>query len=410
MATDKSPDEQIADIKKQMDILQQQLALVNAQLALDTANQTQEAQLAKVVAEALKNQVAAQFNLESEQAKLPLAELAGVKAALGSMQLPTGKSGTVQVAAGTSGTALLRSKGPMLRLLDGVADELKKQLPNGAVIITEAQLDQAYQANFTLKRIDDQTQKLNAARDVVMQKMPVMAPIMVVGEFAAAAYSLGFVLETVNSLAKLFRVDRKADVFAADTEALQMLGYLLEGNGSNFVANPAMIRKEVLTEAEELLKKLNDLLKAIHSGNDVLAQLKKIEEEEAKTKQSPSKLPAADVVTELKTQIEAANSLLDGLHPGKKPDAFWAQVKGQLIWKALENRDRLLLEAKAQVLQITESRWWRSDCISMSGEVQVAYRILDKDGKVTKTGVILKASKAERTSFNEMPEFSFPSP
>lgn len=407
MATDKRPDEQIADLKKQIEILQQQLSLVTAQLALDAAKQTQEAQLSKAVAEALKNQATAQFNLESEQAKLPLAELAGVKAALGSTQLPTGKSGSVQVAAGTTGTALLRSKEPMLRLLETVAGELKKQLPEGAVIVNEAQMDQAYQADFTLKRIIDQTQNLEKAINAARPPMPVAQPMVVLPQFAAAAYSLGFVLDTVNSLTKLFRVDRKADVFAADTEALQMLGYMLEGKDSKFVANPAMIRDEALTEAETLLTQLNKLLVAIHQGDDVLAQLKKIEEDEAKTKPPTSQLPATNVVTELKAQIEAARSLLDGLHPSKKPDMFWSQVKGQLISLTLKNRDLLLVETKGQAVQITESRWWWSDRMSMSGEVQVAYRILNKNGKVKETGVILKASKVEGTSFNEMPGFSF---
>jgi len=408
MGADTTPNEKVEELKKQLEVLQQQLALANTQLALQTAKQTQEAQLAKAIAEALKNQATAQFNLEAEQAKLPLAELAGVKAALGGMQLPTGKSGTITTAAGTSGTALLRSKGPMLRLLDAVAKELDKQLPSGAVIITETQLDQAYQATFTIERLDTQTKALENAIKAARPPTPVVQP-MFVPQFAAAAYSLGFVLDTVNNLAKLFRVDRKADIFAADAEALQMLGYMLEGkNPKKFVANPTMIREEVLTIAGELLKKLDKLLNEIHSGDDVLTQLKKIEEEEAKTKPPVSKLPAANVVTELKAQIEAARSFLDGLHPSKKPDAFWAQVKGQLISGILKDRDRLLLEAKGQAIQITESRWWRSDRISIGGEVQVAYRVLDKNGNVTKTGVILKASKAEETCFNQMPGFSFP--
>ena len=393
MVTNKGPDEQIADLKKQIDILQQQLALVNAQYALDSAKQTQEAQRAKAVAEALKNQVTAQFNLESEQAKLPLAELAGVKAALGGMQLPTGKSGTVQIAAGPSGTELLRSKGPMLKLLDTFAQELHQQLPNGAVIVNEAQLDQAYQADFTQSLIADQTNKLKGAIERA-SPIPTGAKSIGLPQFAAAAFSLGFVLDTVNSLAKLFRTDRKIDVFAADAEALQMLGYMLESKSLNFLSNPAMVRKEVLTEAKELLKSLNDLFKAIHEGNDLLAQ--------------PT-LPSAEIVTELKMQIEAANSLLDGIHPGKKPDAFWAQVKGQLIRTTLKGRKRILLEAKALALQITESKWWKSDRIGISGEVQIAYRLLDEDGKIMKSEVILRASKAEATSFHEMLEFPFTS-
>lgn len=408
MAADQSLEEQkVAELTKQVQLLTQQLALVNAQRDLDAAKQTQEAKLNQAVIEALKGQATGQFNLESEQAKLPLAELAGVKAALGNAQLPTGKSGTVQVAAGTVGTALLRSKGPMLKLLDGVAEELKKQLSGGAVIVNETQMDQAYQAAFTLTRITAQTQNLENAIKAASPPGPVAAT-MVVPAVAAAAYSLGFVLDTVNGLAKLFRVDRKVDVFAADVEALQMLGYLFEGKDRNFVANPAMVRAEVLVQAESLLTELNKLLGTIHRGDDLLTQWKKIEEDEVKTKPAASKLPAANVATELKAQMESARSLLDGLHPSKKPDAFWAQVKGQSLALTLKDRDLLLLEVKGQAVQITESRWWWSDRLMLCGEIQVAYRILGKDGNLKNSGVILKASKAEKTSFKALSEYSFP--
>lgn len=406
MGADTTSNEKVEELKKQLEVLQQQLILVNTQLALQTANQTQEVQLAKAIAEALKNQAIAQFNLESEQAKLPLSELTGVKSALSGMQLPSGKSGTITTATGTTGTALLRSKSPMLKLLDAVVNELYQQLPNGAVIVTEAQLDQAYQAAFTIERINTQIKTLEIAIKAAEPKLS-EAQLKFVPQFAAAAYSVGFVLDTVNSLAKLFRVDRKADIFGADAEAQQLLGYMLGAKDpKKFVANPAMIREDVLTITRELSNKLDRLLNEIHKGDDILTRLNKIKE--SKTEPKKSELPDANIVAELKSQIEAARSFLDGLHPNKRPDAFWAQVKGQLISEVLRDRDRLLLEAKGQAIQITESRWWRSDLISISGEVQVVYRVLDKNGNVTKTGVILKASKADRTGFNEMPEFSYP--
>lgn len=403
MAADSNPGQSAEDLKKQMEILQQQLALTNAQIALDTARQTQEAQVTKALTEALKNQA----NLQSEQAKLPLAELAGVKAALSGMQLPAGKSGTFQITAGGAGTSLLRSKLPMLKLLDDVAGELHRQLPNGAVIVTEPQLEQAYQADITLKRIHDQTEKLKKATVEAKPKVSVAQP-MVIPQVAAAAYSLGFVLDTVNSMAKLFRVDRKVDIYSADAEAGQILGYMLEGKNTKFVANPAMVRAEVLTGVDSLLSKLNDLQIESQQADDLLSQLKKIEEDEAKTKPSSSQLPAASIVSGLKAQIEAARTLIDGLHPSKKPEAFWAQVKGQLISETLRDQKRLLIEAKAQALQITESRWYASDRLMIGGEIQVAYRILSKDGKVEKTGVILKTSDMEEVSFKKMFAISFP--
>lgn len=435
MATDPSQIDELAQLKKQIEGLQQQLAvmnaqravdvakqtqdaqltqavtealknqattqlnLINAQIALDTAKQTQEAQLAKAVAEALKSQATAQFNLEAEQAKGPFAELSGIKAATSGMQLPTGKSGTVQVAVGTAGTALLRSKRPMLHLLDTVADELAKQLPNGAVIVTDAQLEQAYQAEFMAQRIEKQTKNLSEADKQAKPTVPKLT--MAIAPTIAAAYSAGLILDTVNSLGKLFRVDRKADVFAADVEAGQMLGYLLEARNPKFTANPAVMRKEVLNEANSLLERLTDLLKAVQAGEATLAQLKKIEEGEAK------QLPAAEKVAELNAQLTSAKSLFDSLDPSKKTDQFWAQVKGQLLSAAIKGRDRLSIEAKGQALQITESRWYASDRMNIGGEIQIAYRILNQDGGLTKAGVILKASKAEETRFDEMPEASF---
>lgn len=437
MATDPSPTDEYAQLKSKVEMLQQQvtflnaqravdvakqtqdaqltqaitealknqataqLNLINTQIALDTAKQTQESQLAKAVADALKNQAAAQFSLEAEQAKGPFAELSGIKAATSGMQLPTGKSGTVQVAAGTSGTALLRSKGAMLRLLDTVANDLARQLPNGAVIVTESQLEQAYQAGFTAQRIEQQTSNLAKADQSAKPAEPVAKAMIALPTVVAAAYSAGLILDTVNSLGKLFRVDRKVDVFAADIEAGQMLGYLLEAKGSKFIANPAVMRKEVLDEANSLLKKLTDLSKAVQDGESTLAQLKKLEDE-GKSKPDPI------MVADLNAQLTSAKSLFDGLDPSKKPDQFWTQVRGQLMSAVIKGRDRLLIEAKGQALQITESRWFASDRMNIGGEVQVAYRILNQDGGLTKAGVILKASKAERTRFDEMPEMSFP--
>jgi hypothetical protein len=393
-------------LKDQVEILQQQLALVKAQSALDAARQTQEAQLTQTIAETLKNQVVAQYSLESEKAKLPLAELAGIKEALSDMKLPTGKEGTVTIATGTAGTALLRSKKQMLMLLNSIANELKEELPDGAVIVTESQLDQACQADFTLKMIKDQIEKLNIA---VQQAAPRKMVFASIGGFAAAAYSVGFVLDTVNSLAKLFRVDRKIDIFAEDEEAVQMLGYLLEGNNSKFVAKPTMLGNEAKEIAFNLLEELNNLLKAIHEAEALLVKLKKIEDDEAKTRPTHSQLPEPKVIVELKAQLEPARALFDSLHPTKKPEAFWAQVKGQLISHAIANRDRLILEAKAQAIQITETRWWASNRMCTSGEVQAAYKIINTKGEVTRTRVLLKASKAKMTSFQEMPEVSFPS-
>jgi hypothetical protein len=400
MTTVKSTEEQLADLNSQITLLQQQLALVNAQLTLDTARQTQDAQLAKALTDALKNQAAAQFDLESEKAKAPFAELVGIKNALTGLQLSGGKEGTVQVAQGTQGTALLRSKKPLLNLLDKVAEKLQT-MSKGGVLVTEEQLNQAYQAFMMNERIDHQTESLTAARGRLGRTEG--PPVLSLAPIVAGMYSVGLVLETVNSLAKFFRVDRKIDVFAADEEALQMLGYLLENKskaGAVFVANPALFQAASLTETvTEVADRLNALLAAICQGEAVLAQF---------TPDQAKPYAAAP----LKAEIEAARSLWESLDLGKKPEAFWSQIKGWHLWKMLKGKNRLLLAAKAQVLQITESGGMGGggDVLKTTGEVQVAYRILDQAGDLLASGVILEASKTKSVSFSLLEDDSFPAP
>jgi hypothetical protein len=426
--------DELEKINDRIELLKKQQELLSEQQKLQTAAQTQEAKTAKAIADELKNQVAAEYGLEEEKAKSPFATLAGAKAATEGMQLPTGKEGTITIATGTEGTALLRSKKQMLILLDAVAAELTRDFPDGAVIVTEPQLDEAYQADFFMRRLAEQRAQLNVTIERAIPKplqpaeepetplerafstlpsldisdtLGFVSPLAAaVPATTAAAYSLGFVMDTVNSLAKLFRVDRTLNVFGADTEAAQILGYLLESKNLKFVANPVLMRDEVLDIADSLTRKLNELLKGVHRGEDLIADIKKITDDEDKKKLY--ELPVDAVIDELKSQVKAARELLDGIHPAKKPDEFWKKVKGGLVLKAIEKRARMLLAVKAQAVQITEKRWWTSDRLCMAGEVQVHYRVLDDTGKVVKSGVLLKASGLERVKFNQVPWISFP--
>lgn len=246
MAAEPTIEEQTAQLKKQVDLLTQQLAQLKAQAALDSAKQTQDALAAKALLDALKDQTVSQYALGAAQAQLPFAELQGIKAGISGLTLPSGKEGTVKVAAGTAGTALLRSKRSMLELLDKVADDFIKICPNGAALLTEAQLGQAYTAGFTLKRIEEEKTKLTdaATKATPVDHRPPPAALVpgvpVLPALIAGAYTLGFTLDTINSLVKLLRTNRQLDVFSADAEAVQMLGYLLESKRKGFVANPAM--------------------------------------------------------------------------------------------------------------------------------------------------------------------------
>jgi len=86
--------------------------------------------------------------------------------------------------------------------------------------------------------------------------------------------------------------------------------------------------------------------------------------------QSP--VPTVAQVVAIKAEADNATLLLDALHRTKKPDAFWAQVIVQNIAANIQEKPRLFLDIKAQAVQVTESRWYASDRILASGEVQVA--------------------------------------
>jgi hypothetical protein len=427
LTTEANPADQIALLKQQVDALAQQLALANAQLALNTAKQVGDEQLVTAVTEALKKQTAASSDLEAEQAKAAFASLSGIKAGISGMQLPTGKSGTVQVAAGTAGTALLRSKGPMLNLLVMVATELARQLPDGAVIVTDSQVEQAFQARFTMERLRDQTERLNMATIRATPKEAWTPPALpkaipsfqepeagavqtkgIAAPAVATAYTAGLVLDTINNLGKLFRTDRKVDIFSADDEAAQLLGYLLEAENANFLTVPTLLNSEVSEVAKSLLTQLTNLLRSIQAATDRLKQIQKIEDEEGKDAPSRVQLPEPQLITELKGELSAASALFDSLDPSKNLDTFWAKSKGQLLSKVLRDRNRLIVEAKGQAIQITKSRWYWSDLLMTSGAVQVAYRVYKSDGSLQRAGVILKASTSEVTSLDKIADVSFP--
>ena len=174
-ANDSDEFEEINDriefLKKQQELLLEQQKLLTEQQKMQTAVQTQETQTAKAIADELKAQLAAEYGLEEQKAKAPFATLAGVQAATKDLTMPTGKEGTITISAGTAGTALLRSKKQMLVLLDAVAAELKQELPDGAVIVTEAQLDEAYQADFFKRRLAEQRSHLNVTIEKATPKL-----------------------------------------------------------------------------------------------------------------------------------------------------------------------------------------------------------------------------------------------
>jgi hypothetical protein len=425
--------EQLALLTKQLEVLQKQAELdrakqtqdaatakalldalkaqSDAQAALDQARQTQEADTAKAVLDALKAQVESQAALDQKQAQLPFAQLQGIKEGTSGLTLPTGKEGTVTVAAGTAGTALLRSKRPMLGLLNEIADALAVICdPDGAVVATEAQLQQAYKAKFAVKAIEDQKKRLEDAVKAANPGRPA-GPFeaLAIAPVIAGAYTAGLALNTINSFAKLLRKDRTLDVFGYDVEAVQMLGYLLESKGKGFVANPALLGEAAIAEADALMAALRDLQQQVQAAGDTLDKIKDLSGLPADDpRRNGLTMPDEGKISTLKVEKEGASALLDSLLPAKKPDDFWTQVVGQIIARNIQDRNRLLIEAKAQSVQITESRWYGSSKLLVIGEVQVAYRLLDKDGKVLKSGVMLRGSEAKGARLDELKKLAWP--
>ncbi len=417
---DPTPDERIAALTKE-------LAEEKARAALESARQTMDAIAAKSLADALKDQATSQLALGAAQAQLPFAQLQGIKAAVSGMTLPTGKEGTVKVAAGVAGTALQRSKRPMLQLLDAVASEIARFCPHGGCLVTEEQLTQASAAQLAQLRIDHQTTRLNqavedarryldemaeapAAASVSASSAPFSAAggasMMALPTVIAGAYALGFTLDTINSLAKLLRTNRQVDLFADDTEAGALFGYLLESKNHAFDAKPGLLDHRAMQIAETLMGTLEAMGQSAHLASALLEQIA-ARSDAIKTSHAGdsgwlARIPGAGKIAAIKAEIDNAGVLLDSVHPAKKPEAFWTQVSGQAIAAKIDNQPRLIVDVKAQAVQVTESRWYASDRILAAGEVLVAYRVFGPDGVRVRSGVILKVSGTEDSRIDDL--------
>ena len=379
-------EQQTIHLKQEADLLTQQVELLKAQSALAIA-----------------------------QAQLPFAELQGIKAGVSGLSQPTGKEGSVKVAAGALGTELLRSKKAMLNLLDAVADDLIKICPAGTALLTEDQVGQASSAQFALTRIKNETSILDNLTEKADIKKEDGAEVKFIPAFIAGAYTIGFTLETINNLAKLMRTDRQLNVFDDKEEAVQMLGYLLESKGKGFTAQPGLLGDNAIAEADKLLEQLNSLATKLQIAKDTLTKIQKYADKIDKAPandpiKTQIKMPKEEDVSALKAEVDNATSLLEGLHPSKKSEAFWSQVKGQVLAANIHGKTRLFIEAKSQTVQVTESRWYTSDRILATGEVQVAYRIRRPDGSLEKAGIMLKASESNKTRIDELNDLNWQRP
>jgi len=345
-----------------------------------------------------KELVEQQLVRKEAESKNTLSELEQMKKALSDLKLPEGKKGEITIAAGGENTALLRSKRPLLALLDDVANELTQNIcPEGTVLLTEDQLKKAYEAKFKSNLIDDQITYLTETIEKIQkEEIPTTKFISTAG-VAIFTEIAGASLNLAKSISELFRVDREFELFQNKNEADKILRYLLDSknNHEKVVTNPEVNKDKIVEEAEKLWKKLEKLTYKLHTVKKSLDQIKNLSNTDG------------DMVDAHITQIE---SLLEELHLFKHSDNFWKHVEGEVLAATISEKSLLLMEVEAQTLQVKESRWWWSERILAIGEVQVLYRLLNSDRTLNKSGIILKSSKPDNMHLNKLEALNWSRP
>jgi hypothetical protein len=352
-----STEQQLKELQEQVNLLKEKAALISAQSELDMA-----------------------------RAQGQFARLAGIKAGLDSVGPPPGKEGKLTVTAGTAGALLLKLKKPMFDGLDQAAVNIaqtivaqKERLGGAVVIAADADFQAALQAAATQRSLEQAALGLSESMDAIRQ-----SGIGTAG-FLPAIAGVGLVLNTLNDFSKLFRTDRSMEVFSADAEAQQILQLLIEnrlaGEKGLLVKLDDMQPQVVLDTADESQKQLL-ALKGLHTeATHMLAAVEKLPEQGK---------PDAASIEALKGAAAHARELIDALHPAHKPDAFWKYVDGRHKDKRLKDAQgkylgRIVLNAKAQTVQVIESRTFRSDKVYGTADVQVDYRIVDGSGVLLKS-------------------------
>ena len=394
---DTTTDQRLKDLQTQVSILQKQIELS----ALKQAEQTK---LAQGLAEALKAQVTAESELAKAQAQGEFAKLAGIKAGLDSVGVPPGKEGKLTVTTGTAGALLLKLKGPMLTGLNQTAEEVAKKVSekkssttgSAVVVASEADIQAALQASVTTEAIKQAVIALGqSTADAPMPGVSVA--------FFTEAAAAGLFLKTATDFAKFFRVDQALALFDAGEEANQAFRLLLERqllDAKLDVVNLSEISPGVVIEkAKNLQGSLNLLSRLYDQAERQLTAIDKLPAED------PGRPPTAKI-ERLRFDAMSAKELLDGFHPARKPEAFWTYVVGEYkLGRISENGnflDRLTSNAKAQTVQVIESRAYRSDKIYGTADVQVEYRLVDGNGKLLAAELMLQTFDSEGNATSKL--------
>ncbi len=358
-AQESSADQQLKELQNQMSLLRERIALIKTQSELDTA-----------------------------KAQAEFAKLAGIKAGLSSVGAPPGKDGDVAVTAGTDGALLLKLKAPMITGLETAATRIanavvseKGRLGGGVALASDTDVQAALQAAATHRAMQETAKALQEATEAIRGTGLGTASV------GAAVAGASLVLQTINDFSKLFRTDRAMSVHDAGTEAGYILQLLLENrlaaeNGL-LVNLGEIVPQDVLAMADKVQEELVQL-KNLHAQATIMLR--------AIDAMTANERPNEDHVDKLRAATANAKELYDAVHPEQKSEAFWSYVGGRYKDKRLRDKNapdsylgRLTFNAKAQTVQVIESRTFRSDKIYGTGGVQVDYRIVDGKGALLKS-------------------------
>lgn len=331
-----------------------------------------------------------QLALKEAENKNLLSDLTQLKKSMSSLKLPEGKKGEITITTKEDNTALLRSKRPLLEILDAIAHELTQKIcPKGTVLVTENQLKNVAASKLKSNLIDGYIHYLITTLDAIQNKKMATERVMSTTGIAMGAELVGASLDVVKQISELFRVDREIEVFENNNESIKLLQYLFESqnNDKSIVTNLEENGNKTVEEADKFWKKLTQLTHLLDTLKNSFDQNNNVSHVDKDT---------------VDTRITEIESLLEELDPVKHSDAFWKQVKGEMISSAIFEKPQLLMEVETQILQVNESRWFSGKRIFAIAEVQVLYRLLNKDGTLNTSGVILKASKPENMYLDKL--------
>lgn len=410
MAEDKDPlIEERKALKAQIDALAQLLSAQTLLLAAQTANtaasSTQDAATRAAILSALTVELGAQKgNVDAEAAlakakvAAAFADVTALREATKAIGLPTGKEGNITIAVGTVGTELLSSKGAVFDAVQSAAKAMlaDPELQRPSVLVTENQIVAALKADLIATTIQDRTQELSKATKAVLDFLDPSAKVapQSLAAVMAGIYTGGLVLDTVNSLGKLLRTDKSVALFSQDSEAAQVLAGVLCAE-PKIIQATGLVGDGALKAVGEARLRIDGFAEVLAGAIAALALFEKEKEEAAKPGTEKKTLPATALVDALRRQIAQGRALLASVDPATTPDGFWSFASGTALSSQIGDKQRVLLDVKAQALQTTEDAWYRSKKVTSKGEVQVFYKVLSNAGALVSARTILRATASQ---------------